>query len=131
MAAGTAADRLDLDTYLAQAAEYEEGGTGLDRLQRLFMDLGVTHALPVRRAREVIDWVRAGDFDRIVGGEYPRRGDPVDVRQHADDGVAFYADRFQGIFRDAGDSLASATEQLGDWVRRSGRGGQDPPSTGD
>ena len=128
MAAGTAADRLDLDAYLAQAAEYEEGGTGLDRLQRLFMDLGVTHALPVRRAREVIDWVRAGDFDRIVGGEYARRGDPVDVRQHADDGVAFYADRFQGIFRDAGDSLASATEQLGDWARRKGKGPQDPSS---
>ena len=122
MAAGTAADRLDLDAYLKQAAEYDEGGKGLDRIQRLWMDLGVTHALPVRRAREIIDWVRGGDFDRIVGGEHARRGDPVDVRQHADEAVAFYADRFQGMFRDAGDSLATATEQLGDWVRR-GRGG--------
>jgi hypothetical protein len=117
--AGAAAERLDLDAYLRQAAEYEEGGKGLDRLQRLWMDLGVTHAMPVRRVREVMDWVRTGEFERIVGGEYPRRGDPVDVRVHADDAVAFYTDRFQGVFRDAGDSLATATEQLGDWVRRS------------
>ena len=50
------------------------------------------------------------------------------VRQHADDAAAFYVDRFQGIFRDAGDSLATATEQLGDWVRRAGKASQGPPS---
>ena len=109
---------LDLDAYLRQAAEYNEGGKGVDRLQRLWMELGVTHALPVKRVREVMDWVRGGDFDRIVGGEYPKRGEEVNVREQADAAVAFYADRFQGAFKDAGDSIATAGEQLSGWVRK-------------
>ncbi len=109
---------LDLDAYLRQAGEYNEGGKGVDRLQRLWIELGVTHALPVKRVREVMDWVRGGDFDRITGGDYPKRGDEVDVRQEADAAVAFYADRFQAVFKDAGDSLATAGEQFSDWVRR-------------
>jgi Zn-dependent protease with chaperone function len=111
-------DGLDLDAYLLQAGEYSEGGKGLDKLQRLWIELGVTHALPVKRVREVMDWVRSGDFDRIVGGDYPRRGDDVNVRQEADAAVAFYADRFQSVFKDAGDSLATAGEQFSGWVRK-------------
>ena len=121
---------LDLDAYLKQAGDYNEGGKGIDRLQRLWMELGVTHALPVKRVREVMDWVRAGDFDRIVAGDYPRRGDEVKVREHTDAAVAFYADRFQGAFRDAGDSLATAGEQFSGWVRKASgadKGDDDPP----
>lgn len=118
MAAGAAADRLDLSAYLRQASEYDEGGQGFDRVQRLMQDLNVTHARPVRRAREVMDWVRVGEFDRIIGGEYPRRGDPVNVRHHADEAVNFYADRFRVVMRDAADGVAQASEQLADWLRR-------------
>jgi Zn-dependent protease with chaperone function len=118
LAAGAAADRLDLDAWLSQAADYEEGGQGLDRLSRLRIDLGVTHPMPVRRAREVMAWVRAGDFNRIVDGEYPRRGDPVDVRAHADEAVNHYAERVRTVIRDASDSVAGAGEQLADWLRR-------------
>ena len=118
LAAGTSPDRLDLDAWMRQASEYDEGGQGLDKLSRLRLDLGLTHALPVRRAREVMDWVRTGDFNRIVDGEYPRRGDPVDVREHADEAVLHYSERFRFVVRDASDSLASASEQLADWLRR-------------
>jgi Zn-dependent protease with chaperone function len=118
LAAGTSPDRLDLDAWMRQAAEYDEGGQGLDKLSRLRLDLGLTHALPVRRAREVMDWVRTGEFNRIVDGEYPRRGDPVDVRQHTDEAVLHYSERFRFVVRDASDSLASASEQLADWLRR-------------
>ena len=120
---GAAADKLNLDAYLRQASEYNEGGKGVDRLQRLWLELGVTHALPVRRVREVMDWVRTGDFDRIAGGEYPKRGDPVIVEEAANEAVSFYRDRFATTFRDAGESLAGASDQLADWLRGSGRAG--------
>src|SRR5688500_5466046 len=106
LTAGLAPDKLNLDTYLLQAGEYREGGKGFDRIQRLWMELGVTHALPVKRVHEVMEWVRGGDFDRIVNGEYPRRTDPVDVREQADDAVNFYRERFATTFRDAGENLA-------------------------
>ena len=118
IAAGAAADRLDLDAYLRQAADYNEGGQGFDRLQRIWQDLGVTHARPARRTREVMDWVRGGDFNRIIDGEYPRRGDPVDVREHTDDAANFYAERFRGVVKDATDGIAAAGDQLADWLRR-------------
>jgi len=82
------------------------------------LDLGVTHPLPVRRARELMRWVRAGEFDRIVAGDYPRRDDPVSPRAEAGDAVAFYAERFREAFRDAGETIASAGVQLGDWLRQ-------------
>ena len=109
---------LDIDAYLKQAGDYNEGGKGVDRLQRLWMELGVTHALPVKRVREVMDWVRGGDFDRIVAGDYPKRGEEVNVREQADAAVVFYADRFQATFKDAGDSIANAGEQFSGWVRK-------------
>ncbi len=71
---GLKGEKLNLDAYLVQAGDYREGGKGVDRLQRLWLELGVTHALPVKRVHEVMEWVRGGDFDRIAGGEYPRRG---------------------------------------------------------
>jgi len=121
LAAGAAAKDLDLDAYLVQAAEYNEGGSGVDRLQRLIGDLGNTHPLPVKRVKEVMDWVRAGDFDRIVGGTYPRRGDPTPPpREAAGDAAEHYAERFRAAFKDAGDSFAGASEQLADWLRRAG-----------
>ena len=118
VAAGAAADKLDLDAYLRQASEYNEGGQGLDKLQRIWQDLGVTHARPARRTREVMEWVRSGEFDRIIDGEYPRRGDPVDIRQHTDEAQTFYAERFRSVVKDASDGIAAAGDQLADWLRR-------------
>ena len=63
-------------------------------------------------------WVRSGEYDRIVGGEYLRRGEEPSVRNEAGDAAAHYADRFRGAFRDAGEAVGSATEQLADWLRK-------------
>ncbi len=127
LTAGMKPDKLDLDAYLRQASDYREGGKGVDRLQRLWLELGVTHALPVKRVHEVMEWVRSGDFDRIAGGDYPKRTDPVDVREQADEAVEFYRERFAGAFRDVGENLASASDSLADWLRSSGRKDEPPP----
>ncbi|MEA2298423.1 MAG: hypothetical protein QOF77_1359, partial [Solirubrobacteraceae bacterium] len=102
IAAGAEAERLDLDAFMRQALDYGEKGSGLDRLSRLSMDLGLTHALPVKRVSELMAWVRAGHYNRIVDGEYPRRGDPVRPREEAAEAAAHYADRFAEFFKDAG-----------------------------
>jgi Zn-dependent protease with chaperone function len=118
LAAGHAAEDLDLDRFMAQAQDYDSGGTGIDRLSRRLIDLNVTHPMPVRRARELMAWVRAGDYDRIVDGEYLRRGDEAGAREEAGDAAAHYADRFRTVFKDAGQAVGSATEQLAHWLRK-------------
>jgi Zn-dependent protease with chaperone function len=127
LTAGLKPDQLNLDAYLVQSSDYREGGKGLDKLSRLWMELGVTHGLPVKRVHELMEWVRSGDYDHIVDGEYPRRGDPVDVRDQADQAVNFYRERFASAFRDTGDNLAKASDSLADWLRSEPK---DPPADG-
>jgi Zn-dependent protease with chaperone function len=117
MAAGSQAEHLDLDVFVHQGEEYREKGSGLERLSRLALDLGVTHPMPVRRIHELTQWVASGDYDRIVGGSYQNRTDPVRPRTEAGDAVAHYAERAKSVFRDAGESIADAGKQLSDWLR--------------
>jgi hypothetical protein len=71
-------------------------------------------------------WVRSGEFDRIVGGEYPTRDEPVDARAEGSEAVSHYSERFRDAFRDAGESINSVGQQLADWLR--GSGGEDGAS---
>jgi Zn-dependent protease with chaperone function len=118
IAGGAMVDQLDLDAFMKQGMEYTDEGTGLERLTRLLTDLGVTHPLPVRRMRELMDWVRGGDYDRIVGGDYPRRDEPADPRAEGGEAVTFYAERFRRAFREAGEAVGSMGDQLARWLRR-------------
>src|SRR4051794_27203434 len=122
LAAGAEADQLDLGQFMAQAQDFETGGTGVEKLSRMFLDLNLTHPLPVRRAQQLMAWVQSGDYDRIVSGDYMRRGDEPPARAEAGEAAAHYADRFRSAFREAGDAVGSATDQLADWLRRD-RGG--------
>ncbi|MEA2399097.1 MAG: hypothetical protein QOK25_2653 [Thermoleophilaceae bacterium] len=118
LAAGEAAGELSLDAFVAQSVDYSEKGGGVDRLSRLFLQLGLTHPLPVKRVQELLEWVREGHYDRIVDGEYLRRGEEWTVREEADAAGTHYADRVRGAFKDAGDSIADVGKQLGDWLSR-------------
>ena len=121
---GTVSRRLDLDAFVRQAAAYEEWEPAWDKLARMRIEVGQTHAFPVKRVAELMRWVRGGDYDGILNGGYARRGDPVDARAEASDAVEFYAERFRVIFREAGagvekagDKVAGAAERVTDWLR--------------
>jgi hypothetical protein len=101
-----------------------------DRVRRFFNELGKTHPDAVRRVSEVMKWVQSGEYDRIVRGEYRTRDQETDVQGEAGDAMEFYAERFRAIFREVGDNMAQAGTQLGgmaeqvaDWIRTRGGGG--------
>lgn len=126
LAGGAMVSELDLDAFMKQGLDYKEKGGGLERLTRLMLDLGVTHPMPVKRTHELMEWVRSGEYDRIVGGgSYPHRDDPVDARADGGDAVAFYSERIRDAFRDAGETVSSAGQQLADWIRGAGSGDED------
>jgi Zn-dependent protease with chaperone function len=125
IAGGAASRKLNLDAFLRQANEFEEWEPGWDKLSRLRIELAQTHAFPVRRVSALMKWVRSGEYDRIVGGEYLKRGDPVSPKVEAGDAVEHYAERFRGMFREAGagvagagDKVADAADKLGDWLKK-------------
>jgi Zn-dependent protease with chaperone function len=118
LAAGEATSQLDLDAFMAQGLEYTEGGRGLERLSRLLLDLNLTHPMPVRRAHELLKWVREGEYDRIIAGDYVRRGEEPPPREEAAAAGQHYADRVRGAFNSAGESAADVGKQLGDWLKK-------------
>ena len=114
LASGVKSSKLNLDAFIRQTNEYEEWEPGWDRMSRLRTELGQTHAAPVRRVSQLMKWVRSGEYDRIMAGEYVRRGDPVSPRAEAGDAADHYAERFRGFFRDAEASATKAAEKVGD-----------------
>jgi Zn-dependent protease with chaperone function len=125
LAGGTASRRLSLDAFVAQAAEYEDWEPGWEKLSRFRIELLATHPFAVRRVSELMKWVRSGEYDRIVGGEYRKRTDRVDAREESAAATEFYAERFRNIFREfsegvgkAGDKAAGAADKLAAWLRR-------------
>ncbi len=125
IAGGAASRKLNLDAFLRQANDYTEWEPGWDKLSRLRTELAQTHAFPVRRVSELMKWVRSGEYDRLMNGEYLKRGDPVSVKAEAGDAVEHYAERFRVMFKEAGagvagagDKVADAADKLGDWLKK-------------
>ena len=121
IAAGAEAANLDLDAFMRQGQDYREKAPPFDRFSRLLIDLGLTHPMSVQRVHELTEWVKSGDYDRVVAGAYVSRDEPVRPRAEAGDAVGHYAERFRQTFHDLGESISEAGEQLGEWLRK-GRG---------
>jgi Zn-dependent protease with chaperone function len=118
IAAGEAAEDLNLDAFIAQGMDYSEKGSGMERLTKLLQDLRLTHPMPVRRVRLLLDWVHEGEYDRMVRGEYLRIGQEGSAREEAGEASAFYGERISSAFQQAGTSIAEAGQQLGDWLKK-------------
>jgi Zn-dependent protease with chaperone function len=131
MSAGEAAADLNLDAFIAQGMEYTEGGSGLERVTKLLQDLRLTHPMPVRRVKMLLDWVREGDYDRMVRGDYLREGEEPSAREEAEATLPYYTDRIGGAIQAAGSSVAEVGQQLGDWLKRTkanaAQGDEPPP----
>ena len=126
IAGGAASRKLSLDAFIRQAAEYDEVEPGFDKFTRFRTELFQTHPFPVRRVNELMKWVRSGEYDRVIAGEYRRRGDADQPRNDAGDAAEFYAEKFRGIFREvgegvnkAGDKVSDAADRLSTWIRGS------------
>jgi Zn-dependent protease with chaperone function len=125
MAGGAASRKLSLDAFVKQAQEYEDWEPGWDKLNRMSRSLFTTHDYPVKRVSELMKWVRSGDYDRIMSGEYRKRTDPVNPRDEAGDATEYYADKFRALFREVGEGVnktgekvSDAADKLSDWLRK-------------
>ena len=76
MAGGGEDDESSLQEYILQAEEYREGGDVVDQVFKVLNIMGQTHPFYAIRVSELRAWIETGDYDRIVRGEYARRGEP-------------------------------------------------------
>jgi Zn-dependent protease with chaperone function len=124
LGSGVRSEHLNVDAFVRQGSEYRDV-EGWDKLARMRGELFQTHPYAVKRVHELLKWVQSGEYDRIVGGEYVRRGQEPGAREEADAATQHYAERFKSFFEDAGEAvtkvgeqLTDAMDKLTDWIKR-------------
>lgn len=103
LAGGGSAEETDLNEFLRQAEEYRDGGDLADTVFKVLNLLGATHPFHVLRTAELRDWIEAGEYDRVLRGEYRRRQD--ERRPYMDDLAAAaraYAEEAESILAQVG-----------------------------
>ena len=76
MAGGGKDEETSLAEFIRQAEEYRESGDMADQVFKVLNLLGQSHPFWVLRVSELRGWIEEGAYDRVVRGEYPRRGEP-------------------------------------------------------
>lgn len=74
-AGGGKDDQTNLPDFIRQADEYRQSGDLIDQVFKVLNTLDLTHPFPVIRVAEMRTWFESGDYDRILRGEYRRRGE--------------------------------------------------------
>lgn len=111
MAGGGTSGETDLDEFIVQAEEYRSGGDVADQVFKVLNLIATTHPFYVLRVSEVREWIESGDYDRIVRGEYPRRGDPDPAYQ---EDLAAAAKAYADGARSMMDQMANAARRMGE-----------------
>lgn len=107
---------LNLEPFLQQANEYASNNEGLSTVWKVLNTLALTHPMNVVRAAELQVWIQTGEYDRIVGGEYPRRGTDQSERPLGDD-VREAGEYYRKEVKEAASHLARAARKAVDQAR--------------
>ncbi|CAN5745645.1 M48 family metallopeptidase [soil metagenome] len=108
LAGGGTDEETDLNEFLQQADQYRDGGDAADMVFKVLNLLGATHPFHVLRAAELRDWIEAGEYDRILRGEY----------RHRADGSAPYKDDLAAAARSYREDAQTFTRQFTDALRQ-------------
>ena len=74
-AGGGRMSETNLPEFIRQADAYRQGGDLADQVFKVLNLLGADHPFPVLRVAEMRDWFESGAYERILRGEYMRRGE--------------------------------------------------------
>jgi Zn-dependent protease with chaperone function len=121
MAGGGDMREMDLNSFLAQAKEYEESGGALDRVFKILNTLPQSHPFNTLRAAELQRWIAAGHYERILGGDYPKRGPEAEQRpidKDIDEAREHYMKEAKAVVTDVVDSAKRAAQAFSDALKK-------------
>jgi Zn-dependent protease with chaperone function len=113
-------DTMDVDAFMAQAAEYESQSGAWDTVLKVVNTAMRDHPFNTVRAAELQRWVQGGAYDRILAGDYVRRGAPDDRPPLASDyreAATYYGDQWRSATEGLRDSLGRAKDAFSDALR--------------
>lgn len=111
MAGGGDAQETSLPEFIKQAEEYRGGGDVADQVFKILNLMGTTHPFPVLRVSEIRAWIESGDYDRILRGDYARRGEPDPAYQ---EDLREAAEAYATGARDFIDQMAASARRMGE-----------------
>jgi Zn-dependent protease with chaperone function len=116
-------DPIDLDAFMEQAREYELGGTGWDTVLKVVNTALRDHPFNTVRAAELQRWIETGAYERILAGDYRRRGDDPAGPTRADyaEAAGYYGEKVRAATAGLRDSLGRARSAFGDAFRGAGK----------
>ena len=115
---------MDLNAFMAQANEYRTQNEGFDFLYKVLNTLGLTHPMNTVRAAELQQWVVGGEYDRILRGEYTKRGAEAKERSLKDD-IAEAGSHYASEAREAASHVVDAAKRAADKVGEAFRKARD------
>src|SRR5437879_2957830 len=113
--------QMDLNAFLVQAKEFEAPSGALDRIFKILGVLGRTHPFNTVRAAELQRWIEGGDYDRILRGEYTRRGPEAaqrPVENDIDEARDHYMKEAKAVVNDMVDSAKRAAQAFSDAIKK-------------
>jgi Zn-dependent protease with chaperone function len=119
------AGQLNVDAFMQQAHEYAASSEGLDVVYKVLSTMALTHPMHTVRAAELQRWVTSGEYDRILRGEYVRRGTEAGERPLRDD-MAAAGSYYAAEARELAGQLAEAARRAADRARDAFRNAQKP-----
>jgi Zn-dependent protease with chaperone function len=114
--AGGGLEGLSLDAFLKQVDDYVEWDDLFDRQQRLGHELTATHPFPVRRVYELTRWVKSGEYDRVIGGDYVHRGEEPPPSAEFRDAVDHYSERFREFLERTAGGVSRMSKEFTRWL---------------
>ena len=137
-AGGSRLAEMNADAFHEQAHEYDAVPDLRDSLLKLLQLQGMTHPFAVVRFAELDHWASHGEYERILGGDYPRRDTDrtASVGEEIRSAAKAYQESWNrsedpliGMVRGAAGNMARAGGGLFD--RLANRGGGGSSSNGD
>jgi Zn-dependent protease with chaperone function len=121
LAGGAQLSELNPDAFREQAHEYDAVPDLRDSVLKILQLQGTTHPFAVVRFAELDYWATHGEYERILGGDYPRREDDAnarvtdEIRAAAESYRASWSqsqDPFIGVLRDVAEGAVNAGERI-------------------
>ena len=134
MAGGSRLAEMNADAFHDQAHEYDATPDLRDSILKILQLQGNTHPFAVVRFSELDHWARNGDYERILGGDYPRRDSDrnASVGEEVRNAAKAYQDSWNrsedaliGMVRGVVGNAARAGSGLFDRLSNLGNGGGD------
>jgi len=119
LAGGGLDEETSLNEFLVQAEQYLESGDAADQVFKVLNLLGATHPFYVLRAGHLRDWVEAGEYDRILRGEYRHRTDGASpYKEDLAAAAQSCREDAQGFARQFSEALRNTKEKFTEGFRR-------------